>query len=106
MVDDACLIVNLIETPDDYRFLTALGQIEAVSVFANGRVMVYLNAIVTRGGEDVICVEEPWRKCKSAEKYDVHIIKWIQYVTRGTRKDYYMASRKSRKNIKAQRKPE
>jgi len=66
-----------------------LKQVEAVRVFAGGRAMVYLNAVVTRGPDDEvgeIVIEEPWRK--TATKYHVAVIEWIEYATRGTPGEY------------------
>lgn len=101
MADDArYVIIKLIETPDGYRTLAAMGQLEAISIFANGRAMVHLNAIVTCDQETII-VKEPWRKCEPFV-YILKTIRWIEYTTRGTEDEY----KANRKKIEAQRTPE
>lgn len=106
MINDACcLIVKLVETPDGYFSLSALGMIKAVRISANGRTMVHLNAIVTCDEEGgAILVEEPWHKCNPT-KYYLKTIEWVEYTRRGTEAEYieYMANRKK---IEAQRTPE
>ncbi len=87
-----CYIIKIAGNYKEIKKLVLLDEIESVSVYANGKIIVFLKASIQiassgNNGEEVIIISEKWHN--NTATYSICDIKWIEYAVRGTEEDYY-----------------